>query len=382
MYTFDPAKANQLLDAAGYKDGDGDGMREDKSGKPIKLRLWARAESPESQKTGSLLASWLGDLGLKIQYQVMDDGIYYDSIWAYEGDTYSPDFDMYLWDWDGYADPGDTLASFITSQIENWNEPCWSNAEYDAAVDEANTTLDPEKRKELVWRAQQIFYEESPEIVTDYPDKLEAVNTAKWDGWTRMYGGTGAAFYTSYVRDSYMNLKPKAAAATAEDGGAGGLTIAVVAAVVLLAVIIVAWLLVRRRAGGRGGVAGQTAPGPSGGAPAPSRAASRPRRGPCPRAWPRRARRRRAPPGRPCCRPCPGTRRRRCSRRRAPARRPRPIGNVRRRHDAARSRSASAFRALAVARRPARPRRRARSRRRRRRPTRVLGRTIANSSPP
>ena len=141
----------------------------------------------------------------------MDDGIYYDSIWAYEGNTYSPDFDMYLWDWDGYADPGDTLASFITAQIENWNEPCWSNAEFDAVVDEANTTLDPEKRKELIWRAQQIFYEESPEIAIDYPDKLEAVNTARWDGWTRMYDGTGAAFYTSYVRDSYLNLKPKAA---------------------------------------------------------------------------------------------------------------------------------------------------------------------------
>ncbi len=149
LYTYDPAKAKQLLDDAGYKDGDGDGIREDKSGKPIKLRLWARSESPESQKTGSLITGWFRDLGLKIEYQVMDDGIYYDSIWGYEGNTYSPDFDLYLWDWDGYADPGDTLASFITSQIENWNEPCWSNAEFDAVVDEANTTLDPEQRKEL-----------------------------------------------------------------------------------------------------------------------------------------------------------------------------------------------------------------------------------------
>ena len=142
-YTYDPAKAKPMLDAAGYKDTDGDGIREDKNGKPIKLRLWARAESPESQKTGSLLTGWFRDLGLKIEYQVMDDGIYYDSIWAYQGNTYSPDFDMYLWNYDGYADPGDTLASFTTAQIENWNEPCWSNAEYDALVNEANTTLDP-----------------------------------------------------------------------------------------------------------------------------------------------------------------------------------------------------------------------------------------------
>jgi peptide/nickel transport system substrate-binding protein len=93
-----------------------------------------------------------------------------------------------------YADPGDTLASFTTGQIENWNEPCWSNSEYDRLVSQANTTLDPQKRKDLIWKAQQIFYEQSPEIATDYPDKLEAVNTARWDGWTRMYGGTGAAF--------------------------------------------------------------------------------------------------------------------------------------------------------------------------------------------
>jgi peptide/nickel transport system substrate-binding protein len=246
-YTYDPVKAKAMLDAAGYTDADGDGIREGKDGKPIKLRLWARAESPESQKTGSLLTGWFRDLGLKIEYQVMDDGIYYDSIWAYEGTTYSPDFDMYLWEWDGYADPGDTLASFITAQIENWNEPCWSNAEYDAVVAEANTTLDPEKRKELVWRAQQIFYEQSPEIATDYPDKLEAIDTAHWDGWTRMYGGTGAAFYTSYVRDSYLNLKPKTAVANGSSGGLGGMTIAGIAVVVALAVIVVVWILVRGR---------------------------------------------------------------------------------------------------------------------------------------
>jgi peptide/nickel transport system substrate-binding protein len=246
LFTYDPAKAKQLLEEAGYKDADGDGLREDKSGKPIRLRLWARAESPESQKTGGLLTGWLRDLGLKIDYQVMDDGIYYDSIWAYKGDTYSPDYDMYLWDWDGYADPGDTLASFTTAQIENWNEPCWSDEEFDQVVEQANATLDPQVRKDLVWQAQQIFYGQSPEIVTDYPDKLEAINTARWDGWTRMYGGTGAAFYTSYVRDSYLNLTPRAAASGAAGGGSTGVWIAV-AGVVAVAVLAVVGVLVLRR---------------------------------------------------------------------------------------------------------------------------------------
>jgi peptide/nickel transport system substrate-binding protein len=248
LYSYDPAKAKDLLDAAGYKDTDGDGIREGKDGKPIKLRLWARSESPESQKTGSLLTGWLRDLGLKIQYQVMDDGIYYDSIWAYQGKTYSPDFDMYLWNYDGYADPGDTLASFTTAQIENWNEPCWSNAQYDRVVDAANSEIDQAKRKDLVWQAQQIFYEQSPEIALDYPQKLEAVNTAKWDGWTRMYGGTGAAFYTSFVRDSYINLKPKSGGVGAT-AGSSTLTIVIGVAAALAAVVIVVLVLARRRRG-------------------------------------------------------------------------------------------------------------------------------------
>jgi peptide/nickel transport system substrate-binding protein len=248
LFVYDPAKAKDLLDAAGYKDTDGDGIREGKDGKPIKLRLWARAESPESQKTGSLLTGWFRDLGLKIQYQVMDDGIYYDSIWAYKGDTYSPDFDMYLWNYDGYAEPTDTLASFTTAQIQNWNEPCWSNAEYDRVVNAASSEVDPQKRKDLVWQAQQIFYEQSPQIATDYPQKLEAVNTAKWDGWTRMYGGTGAAFYTSFVRDSYINLTPKDGGVVAT-GGSSTLAIVIGVAVALIGALVVIVVLARRRRG-------------------------------------------------------------------------------------------------------------------------------------
>jgi peptide/nickel transport system substrate-binding protein len=176
----------------------------------------------------------------------MDDGVYYDSIWAYEGDTYSPDFDMYLWNYDGYADPGDTLASFTTAQIENWNEPCWSNTEYDRVVDAANSELDPQKRKQLVWQAQQIFYDQSPEIALDYPQKLEAVNTAKWEGWTRMYGGAGAAFYTSFVRDSYLDLKPRTAAVAATSGSSTpAIVIGVVAALVVVVVVVL--VLARRR---------------------------------------------------------------------------------------------------------------------------------------
>ncbi|MBE0528632.1 MAG: ABC transporter substrate-binding protein, partial [Thermoleophilia bacterium] len=51
-FGYDMERAAQLLDEAGYTDSDGDGTREDKSGKPIELRLWTRSESPEQQRAG------------------------------------------------------------------------------------------------------------------------------------------------------------------------------------------------------------------------------------------------------------------------------------------------------------------------------------------
>jgi hypothetical protein len=85
-------------------------------------------------------------------------------------------------------------------------------------------------------------------IVLSYPDKLEAVNTAKWDGWTRMYDGAGAAFYTSYMRDSYLELRPKAATTQSSGGMSGGALTAIVVVVAGAVVVGVVLLLRRRRA--------------------------------------------------------------------------------------------------------------------------------------
>ena len=243
LYTYDPAKANQLLDAAGYKLVNG--VRLEKNGKPVTLRLWASSETPEEQTMASLIVGYFRALGIKINYQVMDEGVFYQRIWNYAGSTFKPDFDMYVWDWDGYIDPGDTLASFTTSQIESWNEMAWSYPPYDKVVAEQSAVLDPQQRAPLVWKAQQLFYEQSPMIVLDYSDKTEAINVSRWQGWVRINLGGGPAFYTTYNRDSYLDLKPIAAASTSSTGKSGVIVAVVVGIAVV--VLIAVFVLLRRR---------------------------------------------------------------------------------------------------------------------------------------
>ena len=243
VFGFDLEKAKQLLDAAGYADADGDGVREYK-GEPITLRLWARSDDVNSQNAGKLVAGWFRSIGLKITFQTLDTGAITDALYNYKGDAYAPDFDMYIWGWGQYVDPDYILNVFTTSQIEWWNDACWSNEEYDALYEQQAQTLDPEQRKPLVDRMVELFYAEAPFIITNYEQQLEAYNTAKWEGWTRVPSATGPAAFINDNVDTYVNLKLKTQTATA--ASSNGWIYGLIAGVVVVALVVV-WLARRGR---------------------------------------------------------------------------------------------------------------------------------------
>ena len=245
-YGFDLEKAKQLLDQAGYKDVNGDGFREDKAGKPMKLRLWARSESTTSQNAGRLLAGWFKDVGLKINFETLDDGAMSDAIYAYDGADYAPDFDMFLWGWGGGIDPNFILSVFTSDQVGSWSDCGYANPEYDRLDVEQATTIDKTQRKQLIDQMQQILYQDSPYIVLVYAHDTEAYNTSRWTGWVRSPAGSGGVWYTADNVDSYLQLQPKVAG-TSDSGSSSTWIVTLVVALVIVAVIVV--LLVRRSRG-------------------------------------------------------------------------------------------------------------------------------------
>jgi peptide/nickel transport system substrate-binding protein len=243
-YTFDLEKARQALDEAGYPDGDGDGIRE-YQGKPIKLRLYARTESPESQNCGKLITGWFEEVGLDIDYQVIDDGALGDKQYNYDGDDYAPDFDMFIWGWGGDVDPNFILSVMTTNSIESWSDCMWSNEEYDKLFLEQQTTIDVQERIALVHKMQQIVYDESPYIPLTYPLNLEAANKGKWTGWVRAGEDKGLWWYNTQP-DTYLAVHPGSTTMQVESGGSStGLIIGIVAAAIVVVLIVV--LLLRRR---------------------------------------------------------------------------------------------------------------------------------------
>jgi peptide/nickel transport system substrate-binding protein len=247
-YTYDPAKAEQLLDAAGYKDTDGDGIREYK-GEPIELGLITRDESTEEQQEGKFIAGWFKDVGIKVKLSVMDSSTLSDTILNYEGDTLTPDYDMFLWGWYLDYDPGSMLSYFTKSQIGNWSDCYWTDPEYEELYKQQSVELDPNKRKAMIDRMQQILYEQSPYIVTDYRPDFEAYNTAKWEGYIAIPDPNGNTLVPPFGNGGYANflsIGPKTATTAEESGGNTGMWVAIGAAVVVIVIVLVVVLLRRR----------------------------------------------------------------------------------------------------------------------------------------
>jgi peptide/nickel transport system substrate-binding protein len=249
-YGFDLAKASSLLDAAGYKDTDGDGIRNDpkNGGKNIKLRLWSRQESAQSQVMGKLITGWWKSLGLDIAYSVEDNGVLIDGGYNYAGDTYKPDYDMYIWTWQpSGSDPGRRLGYFRTAQIENQNDACWSDKTYDDLWQQQSQELDPQKRKAIAHQMQQMLYEQSPYIILTYPKLLEAWNTEKWDGWTRIPQPNGALAFISDNVSNYYKVGPKAAETATTATSSTSTTLIIAVAAVILVIVVVVLLVLRRK---------------------------------------------------------------------------------------------------------------------------------------
>ena len=67
-YTLNIDKANQLLDDAGYKDVDGDGMREDKNGEKLTINFASMSGGETAQPLADYYIQQWNEIGLDVQY--------------------------------------------------------------------------------------------------------------------------------------------------------------------------------------------------------------------------------------------------------------------------------------------------------------------------
>lgn len=154
-WPFDLERAKQLLDEAGWRDTDGDGIR-DKDGLPFRFKL----SYPSGNETYERIIKMLKDDAAKIGVDMIPDPVE----WSIFLDRMNRRvFDAASSGWGGTIE-SDPYQLFHSSQIKGRgnNYVGFDNAEADSIIEQARRTLNPEKRYELYHRLHRIIHEEQP----------------------------------------------------------------------------------------------------------------------------------------------------------------------------------------------------------------------------
>lgn len=237
---YDPAKANSLLDEAGYAKG-ADGIRADKQGQPINLRLLVTSDRQADVQTAEYVKEWFGAIGIGVTVETKSSNESSD-------DQNAGNFDMAFTGWSVGPDPDSMLAQQTCKVVgTDLSDSNFCNAEYDALYAEQLAELDKPKRQELVQRMQEILYDNVSAIVLTYDNELEAFRSDRFTGFVKQPsdGGviTGQNGYWGYY-----GAKPVGSEEAADGGGDSSNTALIVGGLVsTVAAVAVAVLLVGQR---------------------------------------------------------------------------------------------------------------------------------------
>ncbi len=149
---FNPEKAKQLLAQAGYKDEHGNF---DPKKFPVnQVEITYNPDGSNQSIAEYLQAKWKQNLGLTLPLRAMEWRSFVSARPRLEYKGLARD----AWSAD-YMDP----FTFLNLFTEGGENGCgWSNPKYDAMLQEANRTLDPQKRYELMAKAEAFLLEEQP----------------------------------------------------------------------------------------------------------------------------------------------------------------------------------------------------------------------------
>ncbi len=186
-YEFDLKKAAALLDEAGWKDHDRDGIR-DKGGKRLMLRHQTTI-NPLRQQVQNIVKQSLNSIGVGVDLKKTEAGIFFSRNPEHRPNavrSFNADLQEY-WTGNSNPDPGAYFSRWLSGNIprksNNYtglNFERFASPVYDRLYEQSVLESDPEKRRQLFIRLNDMIVDEVVRIPLVNRASLNAVsNTLK-----------------------------------------------------------------------------------------------------------------------------------------------------------------------------------------------------------
>ena len=172
-FTYNPEKAKQLLDEAGYKDVDGDGLRENKDGSKLQINFAARTRDEANESLVQQYLNWWKEIGLDVKLytgRTIELNSFYDKVQADD-----PEIDVFAGGWSTGYDPN---PEGLFGESAKFNFERYVDAEGTAIMDKISSTeaFDSAKNIEFYKEWQKYVHDKAFIFPTLVGESITAVN--------------------------------------------------------------------------------------------------------------------------------------------------------------------------------------------------------------
>jgi peptide/nickel transport system substrate-binding protein len=167
-YEYDPAKAEQLLDEAGWKKG-ADGVRA-KDGKPLAFEMYTYSGDKIIEGYASVFQENWKAIGVTMTPKYEEFSAFVTRL------TKTFDFQTFLVGFFWNVDPDQQTMWDTHQHGPGFNLYSYSNPKVDDLLEKALRTLDKEQRKQLYLDAQNLILADAPALIIDFPKDIWGVS--------------------------------------------------------------------------------------------------------------------------------------------------------------------------------------------------------------
>jgi peptide/nickel transport system substrate-binding protein len=168
LYEYDPAKAEQMLDDAGWKKG-ADGVRA-KDGKPLAFEMYTYSGDKIIEGYASVFQENWKAIGVTMTPKYEEFSAFVTRL------TKTFDFQTFLVGFFWNVDPDQQTMWDTKQHGPGFNLYDYSNPKVDDLLEKALRTLDKEQRKQLYLDAQNQILADAPALIIDFPKDIWGVS--------------------------------------------------------------------------------------------------------------------------------------------------------------------------------------------------------------